>query len=232
MELVFGDEVINIPEEITLGIYQEINRFPDRYKQNIHIINLFTGISVRDIKNMPVESVQLIEAILSDKMVIPDSTELVMTFEYDGVLYGLENDWSKLPFGAWVDFEVYSAENIFENLHKIMAILYRPVVWQDKKNPLKYKIKPYISDEIDDRAEIMRLAPVRFWLGAAGFFLQIVETYTISIKDSLELTMKKREMVTKGWMMLPKFLQKRLPLDSILPSFTDSQKKILQNLVK
>ena len=230
MELMLGDEVINVPNEITLGIYQELNRFPEKYKQSINIISAFTGITVRELKNMPMESIKLVEAFLTDKMVIPDKTELVMTFEHDGVLYGLENDWSKLAFGGWVDFEVYSSDNIYENLHKIMAILYRPVVWQDKKNPLKYKIKPYLSEEIDDRAEIMRYVPVRFWLGASTFFLQIVEIYITSIKDSLTLMMKRQEMTMRGWKILPKFIRKRLPLDSILPSFTDSQKKMLQNL--
>lgn len=229
-ELVLGDEVINVPNEITLGIYQQLNKFPERYKSGIHIISAFTGISVRELKNMPMDSIKLVEAFLSDKMVIPDKTELVMTFEHDGVLYGLENDWSKLAFGAWIDFEVYSSDNIYENLDKIMSILYRPVVWQDKKNPLKYKIKPYLSEEIDERAEVMRHVPVRFWLGASTFFLQIVEIYITIIKDSLASTMKKQELTMRGWKILPKFIQKRLPLDSILPSFTDSQKKMLQNL--
>lgn len=232
MELVLGDEVINVPNEITLGIYQELNRFPEKYKQSIHIISAFTGISARELKNMPMDSIKLVEAFLSDKMVIPDKTELVMTFEHDGVLYGLENDWSKLAFGGWIDFEVYSSDNIYENLHKIMAILYRPVVWQDKKNPLKYKIKPYLSEEIDDRAEIMRYVPVRFWLGASTFFLRIVEIYITIIRDSLTLTLKRQEVTMRGWKILPKFIRKRLQLDSILPSFTDSQKKMLQNLTQ
>lgn len=232
LELVVGDEVLNIPEEINIGIYQELQKNPERYKQNLQIINLFTGLTIRELKNMDVETVKLIEYYLTDKMTIPDKTELVMTFEHNGIEYGLENDWSKLAFGAWVDFEVYSAGNIYENIDKIMAILYRPVIWHDKKNPMKYKIKPYDSEEILERAEIMRLVPVRYWLGASLFFSQIVSIYITNIKSSLELKMKLQRATLKGWTILPKFLKKRLPLDSILPSYTDSQKKMLQSLLK
>lgn len=231
-ELVVDDEVIEIPEEITLGMYQEINKAPDRYKNNLQAISLFTGLTVRELKNLDVETVKLIEAYIGNRFTLPDKNELVLTFEHNGVLYGLENDWSKLAFGAWVDFEVYSSDNIYSNLDKIMAILYRPVISQDKKDKLKYKIVPYKSEEIEERAEVMRLTPARYWMGASLFFSQVVNIYIDNIRDSLSSMNRMRMLTMEGWKRLPKFLRKRLSLDSILPSFTDSQIKILQNLTK
>jgi hypothetical protein len=230
-ELVIDDEPINVPDEVTLGMYQEMNKFPDKYNRGINIISLFTGITLRELKNQSVDTIELLEAVVSEKFIIPEKNELVMTFEYNGQLYGLENDWSKLAFGAWIDFEVYSSEDIFSNIHKIMAILYRPVISQDKKT-LKYKIVPYNSDDIEERANIMKLAPVRFWLGASVFFSQIVSIYTTSIKSSLDTTHNLQKVTIERWKKLPKFLKKILPLDSILPSYTASQKKILQRLMK
>ena len=193
---------------------------------------MYTGLTMRELKNMDVESVKLLEYAISQKLVIPEKNELVMTFFQDGIEYGLENDWSKLPMGAWIDFEVYSAGNIYENIDKIMAVLYRPVVSHDKKNELKYTIVPYDSDEILERANIMRLVPLRYWLGASLFFSQIVSTYITNTKDSLVMKMKLQEAAMRGWKILPRFLRKRLPLGSILPSFTDSQKKMLQKFQK
>jgi hypothetical protein len=151
------------------------------------------------------------------------------TFDYEGVTYGFENDWKKLAWGAWQDLEFLSSEDITANIHKILAVLYRPVT---EMKDTKYKIEPYKSEEIEERAEIMKLVPVSIWLGASVFFLEIVNIYITSIKNSLELTLTIQERTTKAWKMMPKWIQKVLPLDFISPSLTGSQKKMLQNLIK
>jgi hypothetical protein len=233
IELVIDDEVVNVPEEITLGIYQEMNKNPERYKNPLQTISLITGLSVHELKNLNKDQIQLIEGFISTRFIIPDEKELVLTFEHNGIEYGLENDWSKMAWGAWVDLEVYSAEeNIHQNLDKIMSVLYRPIISKDKKDPKKYTIVPYKSEEIEPRAEIMKIVPVRYWLGVAGFFFQVVSIYINNIKSSLNTMNKQNQWTMKGWKMLPKWLQKKLPLGSILLSPTNSQKKILQNLTK
>lgn len=233
IELVIDDEVIDVPNEMTLGMYQQINMNPERYKNPLQLISLYTGLSLHELKNLQKDQIELIEGFLSGRVVYPDNQKLIMTFEHDGVEYGLENDWSKLAWGAWVDFEVYCADNkIYENLNKIMAVLYRPVISKDKKNPLKYKIAPYRSEEIEERAELMSNVPVSIWLGAAVFFLEIVATYIDTTRASLESKMEIIARTTKYWIMMPKWLKKVLPLDFILPSLTASQKKILQGLTK
>jgi len=233
IELVIDDEVINVPEEITLGIYQQINSQPERYKNNLQMISLFTNLTIHELKNMKKQQIELIEAFLATKMTLPNENELILTFEYNGVEYGLENDWSKMAFGAWVDLEVYSSEeNVHQNLDKIMAVLYRPVISKNKKDPKKYKIAPYKSEEIEERANIMKLVPVRYWLGVSTFFLQIVLIYTNNMKSSLNTMNKQQELIMMVWKKLPKLIQKMLPLDSILPSPTNWQKRILQGLRK
>ncbi len=233
VELIIDDEVVQIPDEITLGMYQQMMLTPELYDNNPHmVISLFTKIPLPELKNLQVDQIRLIEAFLSDRFVIPKENELVLKFEYKGQEYGLENDWSKLAWGAWVDFEVYSSDNIYQNLHKIMAILYRPIISKDKKNVKNYKIGPYKSEEIEDRAEIMRDVPLSYWLGAAQFFFSIVEIYIKNMRDSLALQNKMNEKILIAWKKLPKFLQKRLPLDSTLISPTNSQKKTLQDLKK
>lgn len=233
LELVIDDEVIQIPDEITLGIYQLIMSNPELYDNNSNmVISLFTGIPLPDLKNLQVDQIQLLQAFVAQRFVIPKDNQLVLTFSYKDVEYGLENDWSKLAWGAWVDFEVYSADNIFENLHKIMAILYRPIVSKDKKNAKNYKIKPYRSEEIEDRAQIMKEVPVSYWLGASQFFFSIAEIFIKNMQASLESKNRMNQKIMTGWKILPKFLRKKLPLDSILISHTNSQKKTLQNLKK
>jgi hypothetical protein len=215
---------------MTLEVYQKYMNNSELYeKDTILFMSLLSGIPVNDLKNCSTDEIEILDFFLKTRIKIPEKQELILTFDYDGVSYGLENDWSKLAFGAWIDFEVYSAQDIYENLHKIMAILYRPIIKKGTFNVKKYKIVPYKSEEIEDRAEIMKNVPVSYWLGAAQFFFSIA---SISIKNmvvSLNTQNKMNEKMIKIWKKLPKFLQKRLPLDSILISRTNSQKKTLQN---
>lgn len=231
-DIVIDDEVVEIPEEMTLGQYQELNKNPNRYKSDIQIISLFTGISVMDLKNQPVDTIELLSGVLQDKVKIPEVDKIVLTFNHRGVNYGLENDWSKLSFGAWVDFEVYSSDNIYDNLHRIMAILYRPIVSFDTKNHKNYKIVPYKSQEIEERAEIMKEVPVSVWLSSAVFFLSLVKIYTDYTRSSLSQMEERQMKAMAGIMRLPKWMRRILPPDSILTFYTNSQKKILQKLGK
>jgi hypothetical protein len=230
-ELVIGDEVIQLADEMTLEQYQTIYSNPERYKQPIQLISLFTGISVMELKNQSVDTIKMLEAVIGERFVLPDIKEIVLTFKHNDVEYGLEMDWSKLAWGAWVDFEVYSSENIYQNLHKIMAILYRPIESWDKKKK-KYKLVPYRAEEIEERSEVMKIVPVKYWLSSAVFFLALVEIYTSNIASSLKQSKMTHEKAMKGIMRLPKWIQKPLLRGFTSPLHTNSQKKILQNLNK
>ena len=222
LELLLNNEVVEVPSQMTLGMYQQMMLNPELYENNtVQLLSLFTGIPTNQLKNCSTDEIQLIEYFLQDKIKVPKQQEVVLNFIYNDVEYGLENDWSKLAWGAWIDFEVYSTENIYSNLHKIMAILYRPIISKDKKNVKKYKIVPYKSEEIEDRAEIMKDVPLSYCL----IFIKNMEA-------SLAWENRMNRRIMKGWTMLPKFLQRKLPLDSILISRTNSRKKTLQKLTK
>lgn len=226
IELVYGDDVIEMADEITIHHYQEITNKQILYEKNPNmLISLFTGIPFNEIKNMQHHEVELIHKVINSKFVIPEENELVLTFTYDGIEYGLENDWSKLAWGAWVDFEVYSAEKIINNIHLIMAILYRPIISKHKKDPKKYKIVPYKSEEIEERAELFKELPCRYWLGAASFFFQIVNLSISNTESSLRLQNKMNQLIVRAWKILPKWVKKRLQLDSILISPSTSLNK-------
>jgi len=233
VELFINDKPIFVPDEMTLGIYQKYMTNSELYeKDTILFMSLLSGIPVNDLKNCSTDEIEILDFFLKTRIKIPEKQELILTFDYDGVSYGLENDWSKLAWGAWVDFEVYSAGDIYQNLHKIMAILYRPVIKKGTFNVKKYKIVPYKSEEIEDRAEIMKNVPVSYWLGAAQFFFSIASMCIKNMADSLNMQNKMNEKIMMKWNKLPKFLQKKLPLDSILISPINSRKKTLQNLKK
>jgi hypothetical protein len=229
IELVIDDKIIEVPNEVTIGIYQQLQQNPELYKDNQYqLISLFTKIPYPELKNLRKDQIDLIDMYLNSKIKNHDENQLVLTFSHNGVEYGLENNWGKLAWGAWIDFEVYSSgDNMFNNIHRIMAILYRPIVSKDKKSALKYTIEPYKSEDIETRAEIFKDVPVRFWIGSSSFFLQIVGIFIENIKVSLERETKMNKIIVKGWEILPKWIQRKLPLDSILISHTNLRKKTL-----
>jgi hypothetical protein len=226
IEVVLEDKVIKVSPHMTIGQYQQFIRKQEVYKKNpTELLSLYLNISMNELRDLPLSSVQMVESYITNEMTKDfHKDELYETFEFNGVEYGLENDWSKLSWGAWVDLQVYSSENIQEHIHLIMSTLYRPVVSRDKKG--KYKIDKYKSDEIDTRgAEFLDL-PIIYWFGVSGFFLLMSTLYINNIESSLRWTNKLNKMTMKGWEILPKWLQKRIPLGSILLSPTNSLGKI------
>lgn len=227
IEIQLNDRVVKVQPEITIEQFQRLKHKEELYKTSpADLLGMLLSVPANELKDLPLNQMEFVQSYLMSQMTETSlKDELYNVFTYDGVEYGLENDWSKLAWGAWMDMEVFSAENIDENIHLIMAILYRPII--EKKNG-KYKIAPYKADEIEDRAYMFRQLPIKYWFGASNFFFLTATIYTSNIKSSLELTNKTNKMIMKGWEILPKWVKKRLPLDTILVSHSILQEKTSQ----
>ena len=227
IEIQLNDRVVKVQPEITIEQFQRLKHKEDLYKSSpADLLSMLLSVPVNELKDLPLNQMEFVQSYLMSQMTETSlNDELHNVFTHNGVEYGLENDWSKLAWGAWMDMEVFSAENIEENIHLLMAILYRPII--EKKNG-KYKIAPYKADEIEDRAYMFRQLPVKYWFGASSFFFLTATIYTSNIKSSLELTNKTNKMIMKGWEILPKWVKKRLPLDTILVSHSILQEKTSQ----
>ena len=227
IEIQLNDRVVKVQPEITIEQFQRLKHKEELYKSSpADLLSMLLSVPANELKDLPLNQMEFVQSYLMSQMTETSlKDELYNVFTYDGVEYGLENDWSKLAWGAWMDMEVFSAENIEENIHLLMAILYRPII--EKKNG-KYKIAPYKADEIEDRAYEFRQLPVKYWFGASSFFFLTATIYTSNIKSSLELTNKTNKMIMKGWEILPKWVKKRLPLDTILVSHSILQEKTSQ----
>ena len=71
---------------------------------------------------------------------IKGNGKFIERFEIDGVMYIFEPDLKNAPCGMISDIKTLEEIGVFENLHKILAILYREgkrTFWG------KYKIEPY-----------------------------------------------------------------------------------------
>jgi len=227
IEIQLNDRVVKVQPEITIEQFQRLQNKEDLYKTSPpDLLSLFLNVPVNELKDLPLNQMEFVQTYLMSQMTESSlKDELYNVFTHNGIEYGLENDWSKLAWGAWMDMEVFSSEKIEENIHLIMAILYRPIT--ERKNG-KYKISPYKADEIEDRAYEFRQLPIKYWFGASSFFFLTATIYTSNIKSSLMWTNNINQKIMKGWEILPKWVKKRLPLDTILVSHSILQEKTLQ----
>ena len=116
--------------------------------------------------------------------------------KYLGRDYAFIEDVRDMETGAFVDIDqMTKADKYAENLHKIMAILYRPI---DAKLGKRYKLKSYVKEHQSDREErqkiflkYMTLDVVR---GAAGFFLLVMQKSLNISNNSFPMHLVREEM--------------------------------------
>ena len=149
-----------------LELVEEHKEDDDMTLLNLKSIEVFCGIPLDDLQQMPVSEVDMLLNKLSD--CFDEDTPLIRTFKMVGtdeveVEFGFEPELHKIALGAYWDAEKYFSDS--KNLERLMAVLYRPIIIGYNK---KYKIEEYKGS--DHLAEIMLDAPVSIVLGAQVFF--------------------------------------------------------------
>ena len=215
IELEIEDKIVQVKPHLTIQQYQRLKSNEQKYQNSsVETLSLYTDIPVNQLKDLPLEQVNFVQEYITSQITNNSmKDELHNIFTHNGVEYGLENDWTKLAWGGWVDLEVFASDKIEDNIHYIMAVLYRPVI--DRKKG-KYIIEPYKADDIEDRANEFLTLPVNYWFGASVFFFITGNLYISNLESSLIMKNKLNRMMMKGWEILPKWVKKKLPLDSIL----------------
>lgn len=214
IEVLVDEKKIKIPDFLSIGQYQKIQKNPIKYNDPTEVLSLFLGLDIDEIKDAPKSQVEFVQKYLMENVMNNQGGEFRETFFIDDVEYGFENDWKGMKWGMWVDMEVFSqTDKIYDNIHIIMSILYRPIKERKKD---KYIITPYKSSETMERAELFKeKLSVDYWFGAATFFLLMSNQYIKNIKHSLETKIKIFKIVSPILNKLPKFLQPKLLRDFI-----------------
>ena len=132
-----NDQKIELPETLSIKHYQTLTKIGN--PNTFQIISVLTGIPENELKELEPDNFNFLEKKLVPMLHVEKPSKIIFQFKHNDKEYGLVQDFYKLTMAEWVDLEVYSnGENVLDNIHKIMAILYRPVVKKLKNN--KYKI--------------------------------------------------------------------------------------------
>lgn len=171
-------------DDIQLWQYQEYLDVSDDDNPeyvNKKLIELFCGVDMNDVDSIPLMEVEKVLEVL--KIAFEEDRDLVKHFTLREVEFGFIPKLDAISLGEFVDIE--SSITDWQEIHKAMAVLYRPVNF---KKGDKYTIAPYSPNE--EIEEIMKEMPLSATMSAMVFF------YRLGIQLS-KATLKYTEEVLK-----------------------------------
>ena len=209
-------------EDITLGQYQHYMKVVDQNKDesandfvNKKLVEIFCDINLNEVDSIPVVEFNRILEIL--QKAFEEKFSLIRHFDLGGVEMGFIPKLDDMSLGEYVDVEATISD--WQNIHKAMAVLYRPV---NAKMKDKYTIAPYKPN--DDIHEWMKQMPLNVVMSCLVFFYDLgIELSTASLAF-LEMAMKKDKTSQ---------LKEALEENGVgINQFMDSLKEISQSLTK
>lgn len=208
MQIKLGDKLVDLPLEFSYWQWNRMKASGDDLSP-LSMISICSGLDKKEIKKADLSDIEIVSEYLATIYFSAKPTnDIFVTFFHKGVEYGLQKDFSKLKYGAWVDLEVYSSQDVDKNIPKILSLMYYPIKeWKGKK----YILEEYSDELVEHTASEFEDIPMRIWWGFSSFFLLFAGRYIENIRSSLTTKTRMEKMYQRGKKILPKFLQKKLP---------------------
>ena len=198
--------------EITLGQYQRYLKLQqDNTNENLlatKMIEIFCGLRKETVMAIKANSIKDITMILTD--MFNEKPPLVREFKMGGVSYGFIPKVEDMSFGEYIDLDTFIGD--YENLHRAMNVLYRPIKLKDKE---KYLIEDYDSKDPD----VMKGMPMDAVLSSILFFYNL----------GMDLSKAMLNYLEDNETNLAQYLTSEQNGDGI-NHFSDSLKEILDDL--
>jgi len=164
---------ISVPtelNEIKLSQYQAFLKIAkdndDVEFMNQKMVQTFCNIDLKDVAEIKYKDVLQITASLG-KMFDVTSHRFINRFKLGGVEFGFIPDLDEMTFGEYTDLDSYIGD--WDNMHKAMAVLYRPITKKGLNNT--YEIEKYNGSIT--YSDVMKHAPLDVVFGANVFFYNL-----------------------------------------------------------
>ena len=183
---------------------------------NLKLLECFCGITMKEAYNLPLTEFSGIISHIAE--LFKEETPLQRTFEMTDpkgktVKFGFIPKLDDISLGEFIDLDKYISD--WQEMHKALAVLYRPVVFEKKE---LYLIEDYEGS--DKYSDVMLDAPVNVALGATVFFYRLGSELSKHMMDYLENQLKEDSE-----------LQQTLEQNGVgISQFTDLLKATQQNL--
>ena len=174
---------LTIPEhlgDITLFQYQRWISLNDN--NNLpYKIHIFTDLPLEYCKSIKILDAKRISGAIDQALQF--SAEFTHRFTIKNIDFGFIPNFDKMTFAEYTDLQSYG--NQTENLHRLIAVLFRPIYKTDGE---RYAIMPYNGTE--EYAPIMLHMPMNIVNGALVFFWNLTNELSNSTQKFLtqELT--------------------------------------------
>jgi len=176
-------DVPNKLSEIPLHKYQKFLRIVD---QNIDdpnsdrfiamkMLEIFCDLPTDAIFNYKIRDINEVTNIITD--LLQEKPQLVRSFKVGDTEFGFIPSLEDMTFGEYVDLDTYIGD--WENIHRAMAVLYRPIKAKIKD---KYEIEEYKGDHYYDA---MLNMPMDAVLSSIVFFYALGSDLQKGIADYL-----------------------------------------------
>ncbi len=177
---------ISLPEnnsDITLEQSQRYLSIADRdnlseLDKTKRVVKLFTGLKTKEVDAMTITDYENIVSQIT--LALNTEVEFTQRFTLNGVEFGFIPNLDEMSAGEYIDLT--STGVSADNLHKIMGILFRPIVKEDRHG--HYKIEKYKAD--NKYNEVMKQAPMNIVNGMLVFFCHLSRELKMCIMKSTE----------------------------------------------
>ena len=181
------DIKITLPEDISditleqSQKYLSIIRREDisEFDKTKRIVVLFTGLNRKEVELIDIDSYNTIVTQINNAL--DSDVEFKHRFFLGGKEFGFLPNLDEITAGEYIDLSTYGTYP--ENLHKVMAVLFRPIVLDDAYD--NYEIETYNANS--EYAEIMKDAPMNIVNGMLVFFCLLSSELQIHILKSMEV---------------------------------------------
>lgn len=174
------DMKLNLPDgwhEVTIEQYQEISN-TDGDDKLIDVVAILADEDPEEIRKIDADSLPVILNQIAWIKSLPEEGTFKPIIEIDGEKYGFINRLADLTVGEWIDLESWIGKSN-ENLHRIMSVLYRPLVSASNDN---YRvIDKYVVSEAQDRAKLFRSKVNLGDVYGAMLFFSLIESEFLRI---------------------------------------------------
>lgn len=169
----------SLPKEITVSHYGEMMRrmsFSDNDMDRAYdIVGTIMNIPYSVLRELDPDKLADLSVYIQHK-VLESDIPYQHTFKFNKVEY-VGVMLNKMTFGEYVDVVTLIKDemSIYTNIHKICALLYRPIV--------NGKIKPYNIEEHEIQSEIFKELPAKYFFG----IFKNLYTYLKQMKKEFEV---------------------------------------------
>ena len=168
--------------KLTIRQYMLLSTLMETYKDNDKELEKQILKSFNMMDKPLIESKRFIADMI--KELGRDDFQFKKTFEFKGVRYGFIPNLNEISTAEWVDLESY--QNSQENIHRVMSILYRPVI---RKKKDYYEIEKYSGT--DKLSQIFMDLPIDYYKGSMVFFYNLSKELLRGTRMSIQNQKKK-----------------------------------------